>query len=377
MEYFLMRKDDIVTVCEMTKDGHMIEWQDRFISPELAPLEGKASPGYLRNWWDHRRAPIGQGKIREVLEENGIADTGDYLLRNLGISLTDYYWMKPVDSSLRWKDVNLFDNSFRSGALHRFRSGKGYGSDYSGITPDSSLRGDLEKSWVIRNGKRCLIKGNHGILSIESINEVIASRFHKAQGYRNYTPYHLLRINKKPYDFGCIAEAFTDEKHEFVSANAVISSEKKPHGMSDYEHFINVCGMHGMDTDLLRRDLEYQIMSDYILTNTDRHMENLGVIRDADTLEFIRMAPIFDTGRAFTPGFAVPADDSELRTIEVNSFRSSEQGLLKLVRDPSVIDRKRLLPSDEIYKMYKKDSKIWEGRIDSAVWLYEKKLSML
>ena len=109
MEYFLMRKDDIVTVCEMTKDGHMIEWQDRFISPELAPLEGKASPGYLRNWWDHRRAPIGQGKIREVLEENGIADTGDYLLRNLGISLTDYYWMKPVDSSLRWKDVNLFE----------------------------------------------------------------------------------------------------------------------------------------------------------------------------------------------------------------------------------------------------------------------------
>ena len=372
-----MRKDDIVTLCEMTGDGQMISWADRFISPELAPLEGRASSGYLREWWKNRQVPVSQGRIRAILEENGIADTGDYLLRNLGLSLEDYYWLKPVDSDLRWKDVNLFDNDFKSGNLIKFCCGSKNGRSYSGMTPDSSLRGDLEKSWDIKKGERYLIKGNHGQFSQESINEVIASEFHRKQGYDNYTPYRLVRIKDKPYDYGCCSRAFTDQKHEYVSARAVLTSEKNEKGLSHYEQLIDICRRHGIDTEQLRRDLEYQILSDYLLTNTDRHMENIGFIRDADTLEFIRMAPIFDTGRAFSPGFTVPCSDAEADSIQVNSFMRTESELLELVRDDTVLDLNRLLPSEELYRLYRKDSRMWEGRIDSAVWLYEKKIRMM
>ena len=75
--------------------------------PELAPLECRASEGYLRNWWENRQVPVSQGRIKSMLAENGISDPGDYLLRNLGLSLTDYYWMKPVDSDLRWHQTGL------------------------------------------------------------------------------------------------------------------------------------------------------------------------------------------------------------------------------------------------------------------------------
>ena len=44
--------------------------------------------------------------------------------------------------------------------------------------------------------------------------------------------------------------------------------------------------------------MDYQIMSDFLLTNTDRHLLNLGVLRDPVSLQFICPAPIFDTGNA-------------------------------------------------------------------------------
>jgi hypothetical protein len=77
---------------------------------ELLPLvcRGDRQTG-LKKWWNERSIPLGQGRVKEMLEEKGLVEPSEYLLRNLGLSLTDYYWIKPVSSNLTWKDVNLFD----------------------------------------------------------------------------------------------------------------------------------------------------------------------------------------------------------------------------------------------------------------------------
>ena len=375
MEYYLMRKDETVTICSLTDDGQMISWSDNFKNPELAPLEHRGHRAYLRRWWQNRQIPVGQGHLENMLLEKGVADSGEYLIRNLGLSLTDYYWMKPVGSVLKWKDVNLFQNDFRENILQAIDAG--WSKEPRSFTPNSSLRGELEKSWIIRKGKRYLVKGNHGELSSESINEVLATEFHNAQGYDNYTAYSLLQIKDRPYDFGCCAQAFTDEHKELISAHAILTSERRPQGMSAYEHLIKLGGAHGMDEEQLRADLEYQILSDYLLTNTDRHMENIGVLRDADSLKWIRMAPIFDTGKAFAAGSVVPYTEEEIDTVEVNSFEPTEQKLLGLVRDKSRIDMSKLLPPDAIRKKYETDSKMHPGRIDHIVRLYEKKIEKI
>ena len=106
-------------------------------------------------------------------------------------------------------------------------------------------------------------------------------------------------------------------------------------------------------------------------------MENIGFLRDADTLKFIRMAPIFDTGRAFAAGSVVPYTQYEIENIEVNSFRNTEAELLSLVRDRSVVDMKRLLPADRIAELYSRDSKIDRDRINSIIRLYEEKQKLV
>ena len=110
-----------------------------------------------------------------------------------------------------------------------------------------SFLGELEKSWVIRQGSRILIKGNHGSSSSESINEVIASHLHRRQGYDNYTEYKLIRIRHKKYDYGCYSRLFTDTSHELVSAYDVITSSPREEGVSTYEHLIRIAADQGID----------------------------------------------------------------------------------------------------------------------------------
>lgn len=370
-----MRKDDVVTLCDFSEKGTMISYAERFRNPELAPLEHRTSDNYLHRWWENRQIPLSQGRVAQMLEEKGLSAPSEYLLNNLGLSLTDYYWIKPVGSALRWADVNLFENDFRENlfvALGDTSRGRALS-----CTPNSSLRGELEKSWVIRNGKRVLIKGNHGSSCDESINEVIATELHRRQKYDNYTKYRLIRIKDKPYEYGCYSEAFTSNDLELVSAYALLTSDKRPEGVTDYEFLIELADRNGIDADMFRRDLEYQIISDYVLSNVDRHMDNIGILRDADTLKFVRMAPIFDTGRAFGGRGVTPYTEEEIDNIEINSFENNETALLDHVTDRNVFDISKALTSERISELYHKDSKAMTGQVKSKIRLYEKKLERL
>ncbi|MEG0411122.1 MAG: hypothetical protein RR538_09215, partial [Erysipelotrichaceae bacterium] len=46
------------------------------------------------------------------------------------------------------------------------------------------------------------------------------------------------------------------------------------------------------------KDLENMFIVDFLTMNTDRHMKNFGVIRNAETLSWERLTPIFDTGQS-------------------------------------------------------------------------------
>ena len=375
MEYYLMWKNEIVTAVEILPNGTMNAYAKKPKNPELLPLQDKIHPDSLIRWWTDRRVPIGQGKVEQMLKRRGLLGTGEYLTKNLGLSLTDFYWIKPINSSLKWEDVNLFDNDFRNDLLPE--DDKPTESRFSSFTPNSSLQGELEKSWVVRDGGRYLVKGNRDEFSQESINEVIASNFHAAQGYDNYTEYRLLKIKGKKYNFGCCSKAFTSQKLEFVPAYAVITSEIKSNSMSVYEHFIQVCENHGINPIQLRADLEYQILTDFIFTNIDRHLNNVGILRDADTLRFLRMAPIFDTGKSFFIGKSVPADKKGLKNIEVNSFAGNESKLLKYVKNYTLVTPDKALSPEQISSFFSLDSKMEHERIEKIVSAYQMKLEML
>ena len=160
-------------------------------------------------------------------------------------------------------------------------------------------------------------------------------------------------------------------KTDNISIESVKSAEKLPSDLSNVPILFYI---DDHNDNQFRKDLEYQIVSDYILSNVDRHMDNIGILRDAESLKFIRMAPIFDTGRAFGGRGVTPYTDEEIDAIEINSFEDTEAKMLTHVTDRKLFDLNKALHTERIRELYNKDSKMKQGRIKNIMRVYEKKL---
>lgn len=375
--YSLMHRDDPVCAISIDTVSGAILRVSKPVNPELLPLGGSIDSAMLKKWWQRRAVPVGQGKIQRILEQMGIATPQEYLVKNLGLSLTDHYWIKPLDMELGWADINLFTNAFRDpvGDMQfGLELDKIQDLPANAFSPSSSTQGDLTKKWIIANGKRCLVKGNHGGNSQESLNEIAATSLHQKQDRVPFVSYSTMRLGDNQQIY-CVCESFTSDEVELIPAIDIVESKKKDNAMSLYEHFIHVCIEHGMDESAVRTFLEYQILSDFVLTNTDRHLNNFGVLRNAHTLAFIGMAPIFDSGNSmFWQNPRLPAH-SDLTDIPVNSFRNTEKRMLQLVRNPDVLDISKLPTEEELRTIYGLDALI--PYVDSILLGYRKKIELL
>lgn len=373
--FSLMHRDE--SVCAVTIDG-VSGTMLRVAKPvhlELLPLGGNMDSAALRKWWLRRAVPISQGKIQRILEQLGIATPQEYLVRNLGLSLTDHYWIKPLDMELGWADINLFTNDFRDpvGDMQLGQESHEI-PQYPAFSPSSSVQGELRKKWIISEGKRCLVKGNHGGNSQESLNEIVATLLHKKQGKQPFVSYSPIKMDGSQQIY-CICESFTSDEIELIPAIDVVESRKKDNAMSVYEHFIRVCMEHGLAESAVRSFLEYQILTDFILTNTDRHLNNFGVLRNAKTLEFIGMAPIFDSGNSMFWQNPKLSEYDDLTTVNVNSFRNTERQLLGYVRSRDLVDLSKLPTEEELCSIYTMDPLI--PCVDSILLGYQKKIRLL
>jgi len=374
--YYLMHRDDPVCLVSMDPiSGAMLRVSQKKVQ-ELLPLGGSIDTQMLRKWWQHRAVPMSQGKIQRILEQIGMTTTQEYLVKNLGLSLTDHYWIKPLDMDLGWKDINLFTNDFRDpiGDMQFDEQTDWLQLPENAFSPSSSVQGELRKKWIIMGGKRCLVKGNHGSNSQESLNEVVATLLHKKQGRQPYVSYDTMRLGDHSQIY-CICDSFTSDAVELIPAIDVVASKKKDNATSMYEHFIHICAEHGLEESVTRPFLEYQILTDFILTNTDRHLNNFGVLRDTGSLTFIGMAPIFDSGNSMFWQNPRQPEYDDLLQISVNSFRREEFMLLKLVRNSLQVDINRLPNEMEIYKIYEMDPSII--KVDSILAGYRRKVDLL
>lgn len=375
--YFLMHRDD--PVCMVNIDpvsGAMLRVSKKKV-PELMPLGGYIDAEMLRKWWQRRAVPVSQGKVQRILEQLGIATPQGYLVKNLGLSLSDHYWIKPLDMELGWQDINLFNNDFRDpvGDM-QFDEHMNAPQELpvNTFSPSSATQGELRKKWIIADGKRYLVKGNHGGNSQESLNEVVATLIHKKQGAQPYTAYSAIRLGNNQQLY-CSCASFTSDKVELIPAIDVVDSRKRDNATSAYEHFIQVCDVHGLDETVTRPFLEYQILTDFILTNTDRHFNNFGVLRDTNTLKLIGMAPIFDSGNSmFWQNPRLPEQDN-LSDVVVNSFRKTEHQLLGYVQKRNLVDLSNLPTADELGNIYSMDPLI--PCVDSILLGYQKKIKQL
>lgn len=228
---------------------------------------------------------------------------------------------------ITWEDVNFFDNDFSEdiGKI-LFSEIEGTSVNINVKSPDNSSDGMLQKRWTIQNNKRVLVKGADGrhSLSQEPFNEVIASLLMAELGI-HHVMYEQQFIKNKPYS---LCEIFTDRNTEYITAWSVLKHFKRDKKLSEYEQLLENCLKLGMDD--MRSSVEKMLVIDYIIANTDRHYGNFGFIRDANTLEFLGFAPIFDSGASLwcdggTISHLVPS----------KPFKQQQMQQIKLVQDLS------------------------------------------
>ena len=116
--YELMHKYDVVASLQLDDLSGAILKVTPGTNPELLPLGGSQGADSLRKWWLRRAVPISQGNIAALLQQEGIPSTQSLLVRNLGLSLSDHYWIKPNGSELTWKDVPVLQQLPRSAGIH-------------------------------------------------------------------------------------------------------------------------------------------------------------------------------------------------------------------------------------------------------------------
>lgn len=180
MRFVFMHKNNPVAELEINENtGYIEKIYDTFAAEHL-PIcvrfkKGIIERADLNEWWMNRSIPTSRSGIRNVLETLGISALGALITRCYGLSLSDQYWIKPVNMDVSWNNVNFYDNPF-SDEIGDVLFGKPVSEkEISFFSPDITTNGNLKKRWKMIEENICLIKGGSRPFQQQPFNEAIAS----------------------------------------------------------------------------------------------------------------------------------------------------------------------------------------------------------
>lgn len=247
---------------------------------------------HLTEWFKGRGIPSWRDDLDFLLAKLNISTPVELLDKAFGLSLSDQYWVKPFDSKIEYKDINFFEHDFEDSDFTNatFSNNRAPNTKISLISPNNTTDGRLKKTWIIENGKRYLLKGDYKNEVMQPFNEVLASMICKRLGF-NHIPYIIDVIGDKIVSK---CECFVDKNTELVSAYQILHNNCDRDNA--YETYISILEDNGIKD--VRVKLENMFILDYIMLNEDRHLNNFGIIRNVETLKWLDVAPIFDTGQS-------------------------------------------------------------------------------
>lgn len=293
----------------------------------------------LSEWFKRRGIPSWRDQLDLLLHRLNIIAPFELLDKSFGLSLSDQYWLKPLDSNIKYDDINFFENDFdylefMEASLSK--NSKIIQNIASLRTPNNTTDGMLKKAWIIENGTRYLLKGGYKNETLQPFNEALASEICKRLGF-NHVEYTLdtykdMVISKCP--------CFINTNTELVTCHQIKENMKRYDNINDYEEYIKKLDTEGIKD--VRIKMENMYILDFIIMNEDRHLNNFGIIRDVNTLKWLDVAPIFDNGQSLNIEYY---DEEELHIsnegklfYEVKPFDE----IIKVVKDIKRIDLNKL-----------------------------------
>lgn len=353
-DFILMHKETPVAEIALDSATASISAIGEVYAPAHVPVgiavkKSKIDRAALNEWWRGRAIPASRAGLRHALEELHIASPQALLEKCLGLSLSDQYWLCPAGQKVSWSKVNFFENPFSEDVGNILFGHLSSGEAVSLMSPDNTSDGWLKKKWAILDGKRCLLKGGSGATQQEPYNEVLASRIMERLNIP-HVPYTLTVREDYPYS---VCEDFITPDTELVTAWYIMQTKAKPNHVSVYQHYLDCCEVLGIPG--VRDALDRMLVLDYLIVNEDRHQNNFGVVRSANTLEWMGAAPVYDSGTSLW--FDKPqAMISAGAKAPSKPFKTTHDEQIKLVSSFDWLDLNALAGIDEELRELTKDS---------------------
>lgn len=343
-QYALMHKNDICGSLMIDDEtGSLRIYKDN--GSGLSPFLGNADTRRMKHWWEGRAVPASRNMMKEVLKQANCPNTKMYLAKNLALSMTDSYWIRPLDMELRYEDVKL-------SSMNPFSNNKVPYHNATSYDANASLGGQMEKYWDIGTNTPILVKESYKYFGQQAINEVFATFLHNLQ--ETMIPYVLYSIgHTEDNGLYCKCDAFTNDTVELVSAYEVIEGSKLQNDKSLYDNYIQICSGLGIDSQEIRNFMDYQTLTDFIISNTDEHLGNFGILRDSNTMKYLGPAPIYDSGNSmFFRDSSVSHSRLSLLQQPITGFYDSEEKMMKNIKNRRLVNVDLLPTMDETISLY-------------------------
>lgn len=368
-KYFLMHKNEKCGVLFLDeKINRIIDYKD--MNNRMSPFLGNATLDKMIKWWEARSVPASRIAIQDMIRKTGCVNAETYLAKNLALSMTDTYWIKPENTQIDYDNIK-FSN------FAAYNNGKVPYHNMTSYDPNASLGGQMEKYWDLENKPPVLVKESYKYYGQQSLNEVFATKLHEMQDTKiPFVKYHACITE----DGGILSKcnAFTSESVELIPAYEVIESVKSRNELSTYDAYIQICAKNGIDEALIRDFMDYQTLTDFLISNTDEHLSNFGVLRNADSMQLIGPAPIYDSGNSmfFSESKKTPYSRVELLEKRINGLYKQEGQILSRVKNKNLL-RLDSIPSAADVKNLYAEAGLPEWKADIISQNYETKAQML
>lgn len=380
MRYVLCLYNNVVAVIDFKEDKIIdVESYNNALLPfgSYKTINGKFifTPVTFKAWWNNRCIPDTRKNLRRLLQKITCVSVTELVLSNLGVSLTDCYWLKPMNkefNNVTWETVNLYTNVFNVNAGFQKQY---YYKTINDISPDTTLNGNLPKFWSVCDNGIYLLKSCNSKYQ-RVANEVFATLLHRKQGkiaMRDYVQYTATKYKDEIYS-SCPNVCTIDIS--MTSARDLLHECKVMDNQIEIYNLVAKLNQYGVTNDRIQTFLDYMILSDFVLSNCDRHMNNIGILYYAQNKQIIGFAPLYDFGDSMFYEYKDVPEGNILLNMKTTSFYKYEIDMLKLVQNPNAIVIENLPDRNEFYSIYSTVIKD-KVRIDELYKGYCRKISLL
>lgn len=323
-DYILMNKDLPLTSFHLKDIG-----RELFTVSDVQVLNESPynSEKELKLIINQRKPAKNREYLEKLLEQMQINSTTGYLDISYGLSLNDTLWFKPIDAnnSINWATLNLYDNEFNETIAHFAFCGQGLAGIHMKTTsPEFGTNGMLPKCWHREEDNQIyLYKGGTSGCSNtgnEPYSEYMCSCILAAMNMPNFVPYTLKHYHKSLVS-SC--KIFTSKEIGYTP----LCNYSNPIDFTDIIDTFDSLG--------LREQFDNLMIFDALVYNTDRHLNNYGLLINNDTYQVEGMAPIFDNGCGMLPYYTMDKniDEYAKQYDYQNSGLSNDDILLLCLRD--------------------------------------------